>query len=176
MWDVGFGPRNAIFIFLLLQENKLSVYFLNALVWERAKLSSGSRVAGEGRQRQIFAEFVNEVLFHFLINICLDIIWGKPAQTTAMWEIPLLFSSCQLLVWRWRGKEERPRQRERVREFASNLKKVTGFCLDLAEDGMSWASQCTYGPCDGSKRLNSSAFLADIQETVVALREKIISL
>lgn len=112
----------------------------------------------------------------FLINICLDIIWGKPAQTTAMWEIPLLFSSCQLLVWRWRGKEERPRQRERVREFASNLKKVTGFCLDLAEDGMSWASQCTYGPCDGSKRLNSSAFLADIQETLVALKEKIISL
>lgn len=47
------------------QENKPSVYFPNALVWERAKLSCRSQVAGKGRQRQIFAKFVNELLFHF---------------------------------------------------------------------------------------------------------------
>lgn len=34
------------------------------------------------------------------------------------------------------GEKEKQRQRESVREFASNLEKVTGFGLDLAEDGM----------------------------------------
>jgi len=92
-----------------------------------------------------------------------------------MWEIPLLFSSCQLLVGTG-GEKAKQRQRESVREFTSNTEKGLGFRLDLAEDGMPQESQCIYGPFDGSKRLNSSAFLDDIQGTGVALREKIISL
>lgn len=45
-----------------------------------------------------------------------------------MWEIPLLFSSCQLLVGR--GERRKNRNKESVREFTSNLEKVTGSCLD----------------------------------------------
>lgn len=47
----------------------------------------------------------------------------------------LLVSAAGVEVEGKGGKTET--KRERVREFASNLKKVTGFCLDLAEDGMS---------------------------------------
>lgn len=34
------------------------------------------------------------------------------------------------------GEKEKRRQRESVREFTSNLEKVTGLCLGLAEGGM----------------------------------------
>lgn len=51
-----------------------------------------------------------------------------------MWEIALLFSSCQLLAGR--GGRRKNRKRESVREFTSNLEKIMGFCVDLAEDRM----------------------------------------
>lgn len=61
----------------------------------------------------------------FLINIYLDIMWGKPSQTTAMQEIPLLFSSCQLLVRR--GERRKNRDKERCQGVHKQFRESHGL-------------------------------------------------
>lgn len=111
----------------------------------------------------------------FLINIYLDIMWGETCSDHSN------VGDCTVILLmpasgREGGKKEKQRKRESVREFTSNLEKVMGFCVDLAEDRMPWESQCISRPRGRAKRLKSSAFHADTQGTGVASREKMISL
>jgi len=71
--------------------------------------------------------------------------------------------------WRGGGEKEKWRKRESVRGLMCN--SVKGFCVDLA-DRIPQESQCISRPRDGAKRLNSTAFCANIQGTGVALGEK----
>lgn len=91
----------------------------------------------------------------FLINIYLDIMRGETCSDHSN----VGDSAVILLMPASVGEGERRKngEKRRVSGGSCNSEKVTGFCVDLAEDQMPQESQCISGTRDGAKRLNSMA-------------------
>lgn len=114
MW--GLGPR--MLFSLSSSSKKIKQVFISWMLWSEKgqNFPAGARWLERGGRGKYLPNLSMSSYSIFLINIYLAIMWEKPAQTTAMWEIPLLFSSCQLLA----GREERRENRDRDRVSGSS--------------------------------------------------------